>query len=63
MTPKTSASEDRSEERARTGASGSRVMTGAESAGPVLKKGEKTLEINGGNVVYEILGRQVNSLY
>ena len=32
-------------------------MTGAESAGPVLKKGEKTLEINGGNVVYEILGR------
>ncbi|BBX30796.1 hypothetical protein MMAG44476_19729 [Mycolicibacterium mageritense DSM 44476 = CIP 104973] len=25
---------------------------------PVLKRGEKSIEINGGNVVYEILGRQ-----
>ncbi|HET9566665.1 MAG TPA: alpha/beta hydrolase [Mycobacterium sp.] len=27
------------------------------STGPKLKRGEKTLEINGGNVVYEILGK------
>src|ERR1700752_4699288 len=26
--------------------------------GPTLKRAEKTLEINGGNVVYEILGKQ-----
>src|SRR5580692_7980666 len=31
-------------------------MTTAEAAGPELKRGEKTMEINGGNVVYEILG-------
>jgi hypothetical protein len=28
------------------------------STGPKLKRGEKTLEINGGNVVYEILGKE-----
>lgn len=33
-------------------------MTTSESAGPKLKRGEKTIEINGGNVVYEILGRE-----
>jgi 2-hydroxy-6-oxonona-2,4-dienedioate hydrolase len=27
-------------------------------AGPALKRGEKTFEINGGNVVYEILGKE-----
>jgi 2-hydroxy-6-oxonona-2,4-dienedioate hydrolase len=32
-------------------------MTATE-AGPPLKRGEKTIEINGGNVVYEILGTQ-----
>jgi 2-hydroxy-6-oxonona-2,4-dienedioate hydrolase len=31
-------------------------MTTAE-AGPTLKRGEKIIEINGGNVVYEILGK------
>src|ERR1700704_3525530 len=52
MTAKTSASEDRSEERARTGASGSRAMT------TPLKPahGGKIFEANCGNVVYEILG-------
>jgi 2-hydroxy-6-oxonona-2,4-dienedioate hydrolase len=29
-----------------------------ESAGPTLKRGEKVLEVNGGNVVYEILGKE-----
>ena len=33
-------------------------MTTAEATGPELKRGEKTLEINGGNVVYEILGKE-----
>jgi 2-hydroxy-6-oxonona-2,4-dienedioate hydrolase len=28
------------------------------SAGPKLKRGEKTMEINGGHVVYEILGKE-----
>lgn len=28
------------------------------TTGPALKRGEKTLEINGGNVVYEILGKE-----
>jgi pimeloyl-ACP methyl ester carboxylesterase len=28
-----------------------------ESPGPALRRGEKTIEINGGNVVYEILGK------
>jgi 2-hydroxy-6-oxonona-2,4-dienedioate hydrolase len=32
-------------------------MTMTQSAGPDLKRGEKTIEINGGNVVYEILGK------
>jgi pimeloyl-ACP methyl ester carboxylesterase len=32
-------------------------MTAAETARPTLRRGEKTIEINGGNVVYEILGR------
>jgi 2-hydroxy-6-oxonona-2,4-dienedioate hydrolase len=32
-------------------------MTTTGSAGPELKRGEKTIEINGGNVVYEILGK------
>ncbi|MEN3320604.1 MAG: 2-hydroxy-6-oxonona-2,4-dienedioate hydrolase, partial [Mycobacterium sp.] len=31
-------------------------MTITESAGPTLEPGEKVFEINGGNVVYEILG-------
>ena len=65
MSPKTSASEDRSEERARTGGptpggqgtSASRAKTQPE-AGPKLKRGEKTFEVNGGNVVYEILGKE-----
>ena len=26
--------------------------------GPALNRGEKSLEINGGNVVYEILGKE-----
>ena len=26
--------------------------------GPKLKRGEKTFEVNGGNVVYEILGKE-----
>jgi 2-hydroxy-6-oxonona-2,4-dienedioate hydrolase len=29
-----------------------------QSAGPKLKRGEKILEVNGGNVVYEILGKE-----
>ena len=33
-------------------------MTTTQSSGPKLKRGEKTLEINGGNVVYEILGKE-----
>ena len=33
-------------------------MTTTESSGPKLKRGEKTFEINGGNVVYEILGKE-----
>src|SRR5258708_19910059 len=33
-------------------------MTTTEDAGPELKRGEKTMEINGGNVVYEILGKK-----
>lgn len=28
-----------------------------EQLGPELKRGERTIEINGGNVVYEILGK------
>ena len=31
-------------------------MTTTESSGPKLEKGEESMEINGGNVVYEILG-------
>jgi 2-hydroxy-6-oxonona-2,4-dienedioate hydrolase len=31
-------------------------VTIADSAGPTLKRGEKTFEVNGGDVVYEILG-------
>ena len=30
----------------------------AQSAGPKLKRGEKVFEVNGGNVVYEILGKE-----
>lgn len=33
-------------------------MTTTEAAGPTLKRGEKTIEINAGNVVYETLGEQ-----
>jgi len=33
-------------------------MTTTEKPGPTLKRGEKVMEINGGNVVYEILGKQ-----
>jgi 2-hydroxy-6-oxonona-2,4-dienedioate hydrolase len=33
-------------------------VTTAEDAGPELKRGEKTMEINGGNVVYETLGKK-----
>src|SRR5215207_8596702 len=33
-------------------------MTATETAGPKLKRGEKIFEVNGGNVVYEILGRK-----
>jgi len=32
-------------------------MTTTENAGPKLKRAEKTMEINGGKVVYEILGK------
>jgi 2-hydroxy-6-oxonona-2,4-dienedioate hydrolase len=32
--------------------------TGIETAGPALKRGEKVFEINGGNVVYETLGKE-----
>jgi 2-hydroxy-6-oxonona-2,4-dienedioate hydrolase len=32
-------------------------MTTTEASGPKLKRGEKTIDINGGNVVYEILGK------
>ncbi len=32
-------------------------MSAPEKAGPELKRGEKAMEINGGNVVYEILGK------
>ena len=32
--------------------------TNIESAGPKLKRGEKVFEVNGGNVVYEILGKE-----
>src|SRR6201991_1790058 len=58
VTPKRNASEDRSQGRARTGASGTRAKTPPESAGPALKRGEKTFEVNGGDVVYEILGKE-----
>ncbi|RAV07063.1 alpha/beta hydrolase [Mycolicibacterium sp. GF69] len=33
-------------------------MTETGAAGPKLKRGEKTLEVNRGNVVYEILGKE-----
>lgn len=33
-------------------------MTAVETPGPELKRGERCIEINGGNVVYEILGKQ-----
>ncbi len=33
-------------------------MTSVDSAGPKLRRGEKTFEVNGGNVVYEILGKE-----
>lgn len=33
-------------------------MTTAEATGPALKRGEKTFEVNGGDVVYEILGKK-----
>lgn len=32
-------------------------MTTLETAGPQLKRGEKTFDVNGGTVVYEILGK------
>jgi pimeloyl-ACP methyl ester carboxylesterase len=32
-------------------------MSAPEKLGPTLKRGEKSIEINGGNVVYEILGK------
>jgi pimeloyl-ACP methyl ester carboxylesterase len=32
-------------------------MSAPEKAGPVLRRGERTMEINGGEVVYEILGK------
>jgi len=32
-------------------------VTIIDSAGPTLKRGEKTFEVNGGDVVYEILGK------
>lgn len=34
------------------------MTTAPEKLGPKLKRGEKTMEINGGNVVYEILGKE-----
>jgi pimeloyl-ACP methyl ester carboxylesterase len=34
------------------------TQTTTESAGPVLKRGEKVFEVNGGNVVYETLGKE-----
>jgi pimeloyl-ACP methyl ester carboxylesterase len=33
-------------------------VTTTESVGPALKRGEKSIEVNGGNVVYEILGKK-----
>lgn len=33
-------------------------MSAPEKLGPKLKRGEKMMEINGGNVVYEILGKE-----
>lgn len=33
-------------------------MTTTQHPGPTLKRGEKTFEVNGGQVVYEILGKQ-----
>jgi hypothetical protein len=33
-------------------------VTSSTQAGPKLKRGEKVMEINGGNVVYEILGKE-----
>src|SRR6185503_5425054 len=33
-------------------------VTTTESTGPKLKRGEKVFEVNGGNVVYEILGKE-----
>jgi 2-hydroxy-6-oxonona-2,4-dienedioate hydrolase len=33
-------------------------MSAPEKTGPNLKRGEKTFEVNGGNVVYEILGNE-----
>jgi pimeloyl-ACP methyl ester carboxylesterase len=33
-------------------------VTITDSAGPTLKRGEKTFEVNGGDVVYEILGKE-----
>jgi 2-hydroxy-6-oxonona-2,4-dienedioate hydrolase len=34
------------------------TQTTTESTGPKLKRGEKVFEVNGGNVVYEILGKE-----
>jgi pimeloyl-ACP methyl ester carboxylesterase len=34
------------------------VTTTTQSAGPALKRGEKVFEVNGGNVVYETLGKE-----
>lgn len=34
------------------------TATGSTVGGPTLKRGEKTIEINGGNVVYEMLGKE-----
>jgi pimeloyl-ACP methyl ester carboxylesterase len=34
------------------------VTTTTQSAGPALKRGEKVFEVNGGNVVYEALGKE-----
>jgi pimeloyl-ACP methyl ester carboxylesterase len=33
-------------------------MSAPEKVGPTLKRGEKTFEVNGGDVVYEILGKE-----
>ncbi|MDT5099092.1 MAG: 2-hydroxy-6-oxonona-2,4-dienedioate hydrolase [Mycobacterium sp.] len=34
------------------------MTTTTQSAGPALKRGEKVFEVNGGNVVYEALGKE-----